>query len=76
MAISKMNIDGRAVDYLDSRTSPGGEMGAMDVIEQTRRPSILKTSEGEYICWMNGHTAGGRYSSLSEAQRVMGSLLG
>jgi len=76
VAISKMSINGHTVDYLDSRTSPGGELGAMDVIEQTRRPSILKTSEGEYLCWLDGHTASGRYSTLAEAQRVMGSLLG
>ena len=76
MQIQKVDIgNGHQVDYFDSRVTPGGEMGAMDVIEATKRPSILLTSEGEYLCWMNGHTASGRYSTLREAQSVMRSLL-
>lgn len=49
---------GWVVDFLDCRSTPGGEMGAMDIIEGTRRPAILRTSEGNFIPWMDGHTAG------------------
>ena len=67
--------NGRSVDFFDSRRTPGGEMGAMDVIEQTRRPSILRTSEGEFLCWLNGHTASGRRSSIDEAIADMRDLV-
>ena len=74
MAGSSMAIGGHTVDYFDSRTTPGGEMGAMDVIEQTKLPSILKSSEGDFVCWIDGYTAG-RFSTLGAAQNAMRSLL-
>jgi len=39
LVISEMNIDGHTVDYLAGRSTPGGEMGALDVIQRTKRPS-------------------------------------
>lgn len=50
--------DGRLVKYLDSRFTPGGEMGAMDILESTRWAAVLRTSEGHHIPWVEGHTCG------------------
>jgi len=44
------------------------------VIEQTKLPSILKSSEGDFVCWIDGYTAG-RFSTLGAAQNAMRSLL-
>lgn len=50
--------DGRQVKYLDSRLIPGGEMGAMDILEGTGWSALLRTSEGNFIPWVGGHTCG------------------
>lgn len=66
--------DGHVVDYLDSRATPGGEIGAMDIIEARRRPAILRTSEGWYIPWIDGHTCGWAEAMDDAVEQLSGVL--
>ena len=50
-------------------------MGWMDVVEASKQPSILKTSEGWFLCWLDGTTASGDAGSLERALRMMYRLL-
>jgi len=63
--------DGAVVLFLQSHACAGGEMGAMDVFEASRRPGILQTSDGDFICWDDGHTFSGRIATEDEALEVM-----
>jgi len=66
--------DGRVVKYLDSRFTPGGELGAMDILEGKRWAAILRTSEGNYIPWIDGHT-GGWARTLNSAVEQLSDIL-
>jgi hypothetical protein len=66
--------DGAAVDYYNSEQFRGGELGAMDVIEATKAPSILRTEEGAFRCWIDGVPVD-MTSSLETAKRSMLRLL-
>lgn len=56
-ARQKMRLaNGEYVDFVDGWTFVGGELGAMDIIEASRAPSILRTTEGLFGCWLDGNS--------------------
>ncbi len=66
--------DGENVFFYDSQTFPHGELGAMDVMEATKAPTILRTTEGWFSCWIDGQP-GGRNETLEDAMAEMLQLL-
>jgi hypothetical protein len=66
--------NGENVFFYDSQTFPHGELGAMDIMEATKAPTILRTTEGWFSCWIDGDP-GGRNETLEDAMAEMLQLL-
>lgn len=61
----------RRVPFFDSQRQPSGELGGMDIFEATKRPGILRESEGRFRCWDCGRPVAGPFDTLAQAMVAM-----
>lgn len=74
-AVLELHLDdGRSISYIDSRVIRQGELGGMMVFENSARPGVLRSSEGEFVVWIGGNTSG-RYATVEASLEAIDRVL-